>query len=257
MKEKRFLMKTHMNLSKLMSLPLACMILATLTLVPATASAQEDAVDPLEEDFDMYWANNRDVTNIHKRLFLKDGRHEFTIFGGVIPNDDFFTYYPVGLRYDFYFSEDFAIEVSGAYFIKQDSDLASFLQNDIAQGSLEVDLPQFLEWQAGAGVLWTPIHGKVGAFGTRLGHFDFGIALGVMVLGTQHRLEGEADYKSRPDVGGNVGATARVYLTDFLALRVDYRHYFYAARDAQDNSRGVSFPAEISLGVSFFTSAPK
>lgn len=250
-------MKKHTNLPKLLSLALAGLMMVGVTLVPSVAAAQDETADPLESEFDMYWAKSREVTNIHKRLFLKQGRHEFAIFGGVIPNDDFFTYFPIGLRYDYYFAEDFAIEISGSYLIKQNSELGSFLENDLAGGSLEVDLPQYLEWQAGAGVLWTPLHGKVGAFGTKLGHFDFGIALGVMALGTRLRKEGEDEYKPRVDVGGNVGATVRFYVHDFIAIRVDYRHYFYAARDADDEFRGVSYPAEISLGLAFFTPAPK
>lgn len=229
--------------------------LVALMAMPQTAAA-DDPPAPLDQQFDRYWAKRREVKNIHKRLFLKDGRHEFTIFGGVIPNDDFFSYYPLGLRYNYYFTEDFALEVAGAYLFKKKSKLEEFLEEDVIQG-LEVELPQFLEWQAGAGVLWTPLHGKVAIFNTKLGHFDFGFALGVMALGTQLRKEGADSAEPRVDVGGNVGATVRFYLLDFLALRFDYRHYFYAARNADDENRGLSFPAELSFGVSFFTSAPK
>lgn len=231
--------------------------LAVLMALPNAAMAQEtdEPPPPLSRQFDLYWAKKRDVRNIHKRLFLKEGRHEFAIFGGVIPNDDFFAYFPIGLRYDYYFSEDLAIEVSGSYLIKKNSDLEDFLEQEIFSG-IEVELPQYLEWQAGAGVLWTPLHGKVAIFDTKLGHFDFGFMLGVMALGTRVQAEGETEALPRVDVGGTVGATVRFYLLEFLALRVDYRHYFYAARDADDNARGLSFPAEISFGVSFFTPAP-
>jgi hypothetical protein len=76
-------------------------------------------------------------------------------------------------------------------------------------------------------------------------------------LGTNLQEEGATEATHRPDVGGNVGATIRLYLADFLALRIDYRHYFYAGRDADDEVRGFSHAAEVSLGVSFFTAAPK
>jgi outer membrane beta-barrel protein len=228
-------------------------VLAALLTAPFAAHAEED---PLANDFDLYWGEKRDVTNIHKRKFMKDGRHEFAIMGGVIPNDDFFTYYPLSLRYDYSFSEDIALEVSGSYMFKKNSDLENFLENDIIAG-LQVQLPQYLQWQAGAGVLWTPIYGKFGAFATKVAHFDFGIVLGVMALGTMVQPEGKPDYESRIDVGGNAGATLRFYVLDFMAIRLDYRHYFYAARDADDNTRGVSYPAEISLGLSFWTPEPK
>ena len=228
-------------------------------LAPAAALAQDDAPsDPLDREFDLYWAEKREVRNIHKRLFLKESRHEFSLYSGVVPNDDFFTYVPVGLKYNYYFSEDFSLEIAGSYFNKFNRDLKDFLENEILSGGqIDVQLPQYLVWQAGAGVLWTPIHGKIGMFETKLGHFDFGLFLGIMALGTEVQAEGKAEAQGRVDVGGDVGVTARIYVHDYIALRLDYRHYFYNARDADDNSRGLSYPAEITLGLSFFTPAPE
>ncbi len=232
---------------------------ALLVTAPSLAQAQEQAPTRLDEQFDLYWANVRDVRNIHKRLFLKEGRHEFVVSTGIIPNDDFFVYFPQGFRYNYFFSEDLSIEVSGSYMVQMNSELKDFLESE----NLDVILPQYLEWQAGAGVFWTPLHGKVAIFDTKLGHFDFGIGLGLMALGTRVTRSGdfdvsadEAKYTARTDVGGNVGAVVRFYVHDFIALRLDYRHYFCVGRDAQDNNRGLAYPAEIAFGVSFFTEAP-
>ncbi len=231
----------------------AAALLAVFTCLPLAASAE----DPLEHEFDLYWGEQRDITNIHKRLFQKDGRHEISIFGGVIPNDDFFVYYPVGLKYDYYFSEDFALEVSGAYLIGVNSELEDFIETTLAPGSYEVNLPQALEWKAGAGVMWTPVYGKFGAFATKLAHFDFGIALGIDVLGTKVAKTGATvTEQSRIDVGGNVGATVRFFVWDFIAIRLDYRHTFYNGRNAEDESRGLSHAAEITLGLGFWTPEP-
>jgi outer membrane beta-barrel protein len=228
----------------------------SILMIPAYATAQDSqTIDP---QFDIYWAKRREVKNIHKRLFLKEGRHEFAIMGGIIPNDDFWTYYPVGMRYNYGFSEDLVLEVSGSYIPHSETDLRNFLETEIVPGGgLDVLLPQRLLFQAGLGVLWTPLHGKIAVFDTKLGHFDFGIAMGVMMLGTEVQPEGKQDYEQRYDVGGNVGVTAKMYLSDFIAVRLDYRHYFYAARDADDDNNGLSYPAELSLGVSFFTEALK
>ena len=78
-----------------------------------------------------------------------------------------------------------------------------------------------------------------------------------MALGTDVQKEGVSEAEGRVDVGGNVGATVRFYVHDYIALRVDYRHYFYNARDADDNSRGLSYPLELTFGLSFFTAAPE
>ena len=239
--------------TRLLMLP--ALALAVSLVLPAKGFAQE--IPPIDRQFDKYWAKTRQIRNVHKRLFLKDGRHEFSIYSGVIPNDEFFNYVPLGLRYDWYFTEDFALEIAGSYIFSMKTDLEGFLEGILPPGRLNAELPQFLEWQAGGGVLWTPLHGKVGAFSTLLGHFDFGIFLGVMAIGTKVQKEGDPEQGRRVDVGGNVGATVRVYVHDYIAIRVDYRHYFYNARDADDNSRGLSTPAEITIGLSFFTPAPE
>ena len=247
------------------TLKLLTALLAASILLPSTALAQDlpgdepaateaaKAPPTNPRKFDQFWAEKRQIRNIHKRLFLKDGRHEFTIYGGVIPNDEFWNYYPLGIRYDYYFSESLALEVSGSYIISERAALEEYLETEVVEG-LKVELPQFLEWQAGAGVVWSPLHGKVSVFGSLLGHYDLGLAFGVMAIGTRLQKEGATEARPRVDVGANVGATVRFYVHDLIALRFDYRHYFYTARDADDNTRGISFPLELSIGVSFFTS---
>lgn len=235
-------------------------ILIALAALPTAATAQENE----GRAFDLEWAGRRDIRNIHKRLFLKDDRFQFSLYSGVVPNDEFFTYFPVGIRMDYYFSEDLAGELSGAYMIGSGRS-KSALKNEVETGlepkiyGVTVLLPQSLVWQASVGTLWSPMHGKMGAFSSGLAHFDLGLAFGVLLLGTDVQREGEpeAKYRTSPDVGGYVGATMQFYLSSMIALRFDYRHFFYNARDADDNSRGLSYPLELSLGLSFFTSEPK
>jgi len=77
-----------------------------------------------------------------------------------------------------------------------------------------------------------------------------GIYFGAGVMGTKV-YKGQAE-KSKYSVYGDIGAGFRFYLSGSTALRLDYRHFFYPAEGG-----GVSFPAEITLGFSLFTSAPK
>ncbi len=235
-------------------------ILASLFVLPTVAAAQGGE----SRGFDIDWANRREIRNIHKRLFLKESRFQFSLYSGVIPNDEFFTYVPVGMRMDYYFSEDVALELSGAYLIgntREESKLKSKVETGLEPSiaGVTVVLPQALIWQASIGTLWSPLHGKMGAFSSGLAHFDLGLAFGVVLLGSELLLEGEAKpkYRSTPDVGGYLGATLQFYLSRLIAVRIDYRHFFYGARNPQDEVRGVSYPLELSLGLSFFTSEPK
>ena len=80
----------------------------------------DDAVPPGGR---MDWAKRRRIRVIQKRAMLKEARHQFTLLGGVVPNDDFFAYIAMGLAYNYYFSEALALEISAAYTLDQKTSL--------------------------------------------------------------------------------------------------------------------------------------
>ena len=210
---------------------------------PTTARAQEKT--GLDQYVDKYWAEKRDVKVIQKRLFQKDGRFEIDLFSGMIPNDEFYLYFPVGGRVAYYISEDIGLELFGSYMFDTRSDLGEFLYTEM---NLRTHLPQSLQWTAGLEGLWSPLHGKLGFFTSKLAHFDWHLAIGVGALGTtvRTREQGGAE-KSKIDVAGNVGSGFHIYFDNNWSARLEYRHFFYAAEGG-----GVSYPAELTLGVSYF-----
>jgi outer membrane beta-barrel protein len=217
--------------------------------VPTDTAAVDTALD-------MYWAQKREIKSIQKRLFLKNQRSSFSIYSGTIPNDDFFMYFPMGARWNYYFSEDFAVEAWGEYLIVENSDLEEFLEANFNQ-SLLVDVPQALKWMAGADILWSPLHGKLALFTSKLAHFDFHLAFGAGAIGTDVAKPdvidaADEDKKSKTDISGNVGVGFRLYFNDLISMRVDYRQYFYPAEGG-----GISHPAEITAGVSIWTQGPQ
>ncbi len=235
-----------------LSRTLTAAVLATVS-VPAFAAEGDPTAEntqQLDDRLRLYWGNEmREVESLQKRIYRKESRWEFELFSGVIPNDEFYAYYPLGGRVDYFFAEDFGAELWGSYLIRVSSDLRDFLESNFNQ-SLIVDIPQSLQWLAGANFLWSPIHGKIGFFTEKLAHFDMHLAFGVGAIGTTVRdLNAE---KGKVDIAGNVGAGLRFFLSDSLALRFDYRQYFYPAEGG-----GLSHPAELTLGVSYFTAAPE
>lgn len=208
---------------------------------------------PLDKELDKVWGEERDIQVIEKRAFEKDGRHEFSLLVGIIPNDPFFNYYPLGLRYNYYFLESLALEVAGAYAFNPESNLRSFITRTFkARGLQGVMLPQRVEWYAGANVYWAPIYGKLAIFTSKISSFDLGFILGAAAIGSQIEQGGVFKRKSAPDVGGVAGLGFHFYLSELLALRADYRHYVFKASDG-----GARFLAEITLGFAVFTAAPK
>ncbi len=231
---------------------LAAALFSVAASGPALAADPDPTEDTkvLDERLKRYWGTEmREVQVLQKRKYRKEDRYEFELFTGVIPNDEFTTYVPLGGRADYFFAEDFGVELWGSYLIRISSDLKDFLESNFNQ-SLLVELPQQLTWLAGANFLWSPIHGKIGFFTDKLAHFDMHLAFGVGVVGTS--VTKLAQTESKVDVAGNVGLGLRFFLSESIALRFDYRQYFYAA-----DGGGLSHPAELTLGVSFFTSAPE
>lgn len=224
-----------------------------------SSPAFADEVTQLDREFDLVWGKERDIKVIEKRMFEKDGRHEFGILLGIAPNDDFWNYYPIGFRYDYYFMEQLGIEFAGAYVISQSTKLKEFILDNFGvskHGAIaSAGIPQSVEWYAGLNVYWVPIHGKIAAMTEKIASFDLGLIVGVGAIGT--KVYPAEDHTV--GVMGNVGLGFHFYITDMLALRADYRHYIFPADDSgyTQGGGGARQMAEITLGFSVFTKAPQ
>jgi len=205
------------------------------------------------------WAQRRDIRVVQKRAVVKEGRHGFTVLGGVVPNDDFWTYVSGGLGYNYYLSEDLAINVHGLYTFETPTTLRTKLEGVRPEGyELQVRLPQTLVGYASAGVDWNLIHGKIGFFGTKLGEFDLSLCFGVGAVVSKVTTQKFPEGVIRPDAAGNVGAYLQFYLAERLALRFDYHHMFYPAfNDSTDKADGgLARPLAVTAGLTWFTAPP-
>ena len=164
----------------------------------------------------------------------------------MIPNDSFFNYFPVGLRYDYFFLEIVALEVAGAYVPSSSSSLRKDLL-EFSGGAIQgVQLPERVQWYAGLNVYWAPVHGKVSLFTTKLTSFDIGLLVGLGILGSQKEQDGK--WVTRKSYGdavpfnlmANLGLGFHLFLTDYLALRLDYRHYIFPALPDRGSQSGAT-----------------
>ncbi|MCB9738816.1 MAG: outer membrane beta-barrel domain-containing protein [Deltaproteobacteria bacterium] len=195
------------------------------------------------------WAERRQIRVFQKREMLKEGRHQFSIHGGLVPNDDFFAYIDTGLGYNYYFSEDISLEIRGAYTVPQKTSLEGTLTKARPDGpGLEVRLPQTLNAHVSVAATWNLLHGKLGFFGTRLTEFDLGLVFGAGAVMTEIQGKSKDQNEKKYDAQGNAGFTGLFYLSNRFALRVDFRQFFYPAEGG-----GVSFPISTTVGLSYFT----
>lgn len=205
------------------------------------------------------WAKKRDIKVVQKRAVVKDGRHGMSLLLGAVPNDDFWTYINAGLGYNYYFSEDLALNVHGIYTYNQATSLRTKLEGQRPEGfELTVRLPQTLTAYASAGVDWNLLHGKIGFFGTMLGEFDVALCFGIGAVMSKVTTQENPQGAQRIDAAGNAGASAQFYLSEHFALRADYHQLFYPKFNDKTKiaDNGVAHPLSVVIGLTYFTSPP-
>jgi len=215
---------------------------------PSPANAQAD--EPLDtravdDRLDLYWGQQREILPLQRRNHAHEMRHEFTLFSGVVPNERFFSFYPIGLRYDFFFDNDYAVEVWGAYLIQASSELNSFLSTEFNEAVMG-DIPPQMQFMTGVSFVWSPLHGKFAAFSSKLTHFDVYLVTGLTILGTREFNDGAES--SAVSAGGHLGLGFRVQFLEWMAAKFEYRQHFYPATGG-----ATATPAEFNFGISFWT----
>jgi len=209
-----------------------------------TDESATEAEKVLEKDLALFWGNRRAVGIVQPRLYEKDGHFEATLFGGIIPNDDFIVYFPTGVRAGYHFSEAFAVEGSFAYAFDTNTDLTSFLETEI--GLKRADIQEVLHMYYNVDILWAPIYGKISVLGAKLAHFETFVGVG---FGAFHTTEYPETNPSGNDVikpGGNTILGFRWFINDLVNIRTEYRQFFFGKFGG-----GVSIPAELSLALGF------
>lgn len=140
-----------------------------------------------------------DIHSIHKKLYSKEGRHEFTAgVGGILNNDGY------GLltgTYTYHLFENLGIEAAmGGYgFQFNDSDRLLFFQS---------------------GVTFSPLYGKLSLFTWSVINFDIYVAGGAGVVNYSGLNTGSGFM-------GNFGVGERFFINEFLSFKIEFRDYIY------------------------------
>ena len=230
-------------------------LLLCLAVLPAAASAQgrsgdvgaDEFLGSLEDDLDAFWSERRGIRVLQRRLFEKDGRLQLSLYTGIIPNDPYVSYFPIGGRLSYYISEPIGFELSGSW--NGDTLVSTTEIGDQFREAGYLFFPRDQQrWRANASVLWAPLYGKFSLLGRKIAHFDWNFAAGFGVLGVETPPEdrlNEPESEIKPEVLVGTGWT--LWLTQNWTLRLDYRQFIF-----QKSSGGVALPSELSLGVSYF-----
>lgn len=241
-----------MKMHRITSLFTALALVSSLALAFPTAALADEDNAKIDEAFELFWAKRRNISAYEKQKFRKDGHWEVTFNSGLVTNDDFYLFLPLGLSGTYFFSETLGVELEATYFHTMTSDLATFLELTDVLGKLPKHEKLF--FRATANVLWSPIHGKLGVLTSKLFHYDIHFTGGVGTIGTQV-MDLDPDNESRliggsitPTIAGQLGVGFRFWLNEDMAIRAGYRQYFDVSQLG-----GLTMPAEVQVGFSYFT----
>jgi outer membrane beta-barrel protein len=211
----------------------------TLVVAASPAAAQdEEVVAPL---LDPYWT--RQVEVVQPRQVEKVHAVELVALAGVIPNDAFLVYIPLGLRAAYHLTERWAIELSFEANIAVDTGLKDYLERSDAQ--LRAQLRDRQQLRTSLSTMWSPLYGKL-ALGARALPFDLYVLGGVGIVRTGEEQAIGLDAAVRPDF--HLGLGVRAFLGRRWLLRLEVRQYLYLhPEDRTGRGGGVGFPTEIAL----------
>jgi len=142
------------------------------------------------------------------RLFVKQGRHEITAFGGYYDSDLFSGTYIVGGAYTYHMTDATAVEFSG-WFTHANADIIRAVE--AMRGQLIED-PYSRIYFYESLLLYSPIYGKL-RLGGEVVHFDIHLDAGVGVV----------DSETNRGATGIGGVGMKIFMGKAFAFRIDVR----------------------------------
>lgn len=200
-----------------------------------TLAQHEDAAAPLA---DALWQPPAEV--VQARRVEKRQAIELAALVGVIPNDAFLVYLPLGLRAAYHFTEHWAVELSFEVNLSVETGLREYLEQNDAE--LRVRLRDRQELRASGSAVWSPAYGKL-AVGRAVLHFDGYLLGGAGVLRTAEAPEVAQPAAIRPDF--HLGAGLRGLFGSRWVVRLELRQYLYLR--APGGGGGLGAASEIAL----------
>lgn len=232
--------------------PIAAALAAlALAAAPAPASAQSSKADAFAGK----------IPPVAGQLYRKAGRVELTVTGNLSLNDAFYSKYFGGLKATYHFNEHLAAGLSGAAGAAVKT--GSAVVCSPTRGCVDADptmmrqVPGRIRYIVGAEAAWSPVYGKLNVLSEQVGHFDLSIMAGPDLVAHDEVLAKDVAATQSPGVkagvGGHVGLGLRLFLTESIAARLEFKDYIYSV-NVPNGGIGNDLQNQLfaELGVSFF-----
>lgn len=197
------------------------------------------------------------IVVIQKKPFSKKKSLEISVLGGWIPSNPFVTYFPLEARIGFHIAEGFGLELGGGFYPGSigKSPIKNQINEDLKKYPhfLGVKLYEQQVFYASFDMNWTPIHGKIRLAGLNwIAYWEILIQIGGGITGVYNDeyVGRNASSKTNPiqiRPTFNVGIGNRLWITRWLALKLDIREYLF---QKQVGRGGLSQHLSIMVGLS-------
>lgn len=180
-----------------------------------------------------------EISVIQKRYLPKTGRFEF--FGGLVNvvNDPWFTGIGADLRFGYHFTEAWGLELTGVFLSSSERQTIKDLYQEHA---VKTDSVITAKGYTGAGIVWTPIYGKMGLFNRRIIPFDMYFSVG----GGTTKVDGGTGGSTIHFGTGQIFALSKAF-----GFRWDFSWNTFNASPTQGSSQNFN-NLLLTFGGSFF-----
>ncbi len=214
------------------------------------------------------------IPPISGQLYRKAGRVELSLTGNVSLADAFFTKYFGGVKLGYHLTESVSVAVHGMSGTSVASGSAVLCtRTGGCAGAFDemlFQVPGQVRWIGGAEVAWAPVYGKLSVLAETITHFDLSVLGGVDLIAHDRILSGRpsaaggdseaatlaASGGSPPvenAIGGHVGLGARIFLTEWMAARLEVKDYLYTVNVPNIGGKSdLQHQFFTELGLSFF-----
>jgi outer membrane beta-barrel protein len=210
------------------------------------------------------------IPPVSAALYRKAGRFEVSPSINISVNDPFYSKYFGGLKAGYHFTESLS---AGALFMTGFDTKAGSAQVCPSNGGCHsasrvqmFQVPGNIRMMAGVEGAWAPVYGKLNLFSQHVAHFDLSVLLGAdwiqyqKVVSDSEAKELGASGGHPPltsTLGGHLGLGARVFFSEWIAARLEFRDYLYRVsvpnwQEGGGAKRDLQNQLFTELGVSFF-----
>ncbi|HET8541820.1 MAG TPA: outer membrane beta-barrel domain-containing protein [Anaeromyxobacter sp.] len=207
------------------------------------------------------------IPPVSGQLFRVSDRVELTLGAAISLNDAFFTKYFGSVKATYHLGEFWTLGAYGAGGAADPTNSAVLCSSSVGCGNAQQkqlwQVPGSITAIVGLEAGWTPVYGKLNVLAEQVAHFDLSILAGpdlvlhdeVLSFADAERLATAGGSPGQKMAfGGHVGVGARLFLSEWGAIRLEVKDLFYPVEVPNNAALGTDWQNQLftEIGFSFF-----